>query len=104
MKIIIILILLILITGCQDNPNIDKDLVKCISENSILYYSTGCSACAKQKEIFKDSYEDLTKVDCVISPEKCREAGIIKVPTWEINNEKIIGIKTIEELKELTKC
>ena len=101
----IILILLILITGCSsETPDIDPDLVDCISENSIYYYSTGCPVCNKQKKLFGDSYKDLKKIDCVVFPEKCREADITGVPTWKINNEFIQGFQSIEKLKELTKC
>lgn len=104
-KIIFILITLILISGC-DNSQIDpnEDLAKCISESSTLYYTTGCSACKKQKDYFGDSYKYLKKVDCTVFPEKCRTAEITAVPTWIINGEKIKGVQKITKLKELTGC
>ena len=103
-KLLFLICILILISGCNNNPSIDKKTASCIAENSVVYISTGCSACAKQKNLFGDYYNDLNKIDCAITPEKCREAEITAVPTWIINNEKILGVQSIEELKQLTGC
>lgn len=101
--LLFLICILILISGCNNN-NVNEELTKCIAEKSLLYVSTGCSACAKQKAIFGDNYKFLNKVDCAIFPEKCREANITVVPTWIINNETIKGVQDIEELKQLTNC
>ena len=34
----------------------------------------------------------------------CQEAGITAYPTWEINGEKSTGVKSIEQLNELSGC
>ncbi len=102
-KIIFILIILILISGCY-NSNVDENLAKCIAKNSIVYISNGCVACNKQENIFGDNFKYLNLIDCTEEPEKCREDGIVRVPTWIINGEKIEGVQDIEKLKELTKC
>ena len=39
-----------------------------------------------------------------MEPEKCRDADIIVVPTWIINDNIYKGVQKIEELKELTGC
>ena len=104
-KIILILIIILLISGAGCNNNgIDKELAKCIGENSILYVKEGCSACAKQKEMFGSSFKELNVIDCAFESIKCREAGITAVPTWFINDEYYKGVKSIEKLKELTNC
>ncbi len=104
-KIILILTTLLLISGAGCNNNgIDKELAKCIGENSMIYVSTGCSYCEKQKAMFGDNFKELNSVDCAFIPEKCREAGVTTVPTWVINGEKIRGVQDIEKLKELTNC
>ena len=101
--LLFLICILILISGCAKN-NVNEELTKCIAEKTTLYVSTGCSACAKQKDIFGDNYKFLNKTDCAIFPEKCREADITVVPTWIINKEAIKGVQTIEELKQLTNC
>jgi len=104
-KIIFILIIFILINGCNNNSNnIDKKLAKCISEKSVIYISAGCVACAKQRELFGENFDELNVVDCAMEPEKCRDADIIVVPTWIINDNIYKGVQKIEELKELTGC
>lgn len=102
-KIIFILILVILISGCNGN-SIDEKLTKCISEKSVIYISNGCIACAKQESLFGENFKELNVIDCAIESEKCREIDITKVPTWLINEKKYEGVQSIEELKELTGC
>ena len=115
-KIIFILILiiigigitiLILINNDTDrisNNSIDKNLVKCISENSVVYISSGCVACEKQEKLFGESFKELNVIDCVFESEKCREANITAVPAWFIDEKSYKGVQSIEKLKELTGC
>ena len=41
---------------------------------------------------------------CFYETEKCVEANIPGYPTWIINNKQYPGVKSIEELKQLTGC
>ena len=72
-----------------------------IGENATLYISNGCPHCHTQLKILGEC-SNLTIVDCIKEPNKCLDAGIIRVPIWIINNQKYEGVKSIEELKELT--
>lgn len=80
------------------------NVVECIGEKSVLYIQLGCRACEAQEELFGEDYEKLSVVDCYKDNQRCIINNITKTPTWIINNEKIIGVKSIEELKELTGC
>ena len=102
--IVIVIIIGIYLIKNPDTPTIDEELVKCIAENSIVYSSETCSACKYQKNLFGDYYSLINEVDCLYEGEKCQEAEIKGTPTWIINNEKYLGAKTIQELKELTGC
>jgi len=105
--IILILALILITNGCINNNSINganAETVKCISEKSTIYVSATCTACAAQKKIFGSQFENLNSVDCAEEAQKCLEAGISRVPTWIINGEKIVGLKSIDELKELTGC
>jgi len=96
---IIILAKIILSNKSVETSN---EIAQCIGENSVLYTQLGCHACEAQKNIFGESYQYLNEIDCFYEREKCSE--ITATPTWLINGEKYIGVQSIEELRELTKC
>jgi len=87
-----------------DNPNLDEQLAKCIGSKSILYMQEGCIACREQEKIFGDSYKFLNKVDCIQDSTRCLIENVTATPTWQINNKKYKGVKTIDELKNMTGC
>ncbi len=101
--IIILVIALIAIFALTKKPaETDEELAKCIGSKAILYTQLGCHACEAQKDLFGENYQYLNVVDCWYEIDKCNE--IEYTPTWIINNEKVVGVQTIEKLKELTGC
>ena len=70
-------------------------------ENATLYVSKGCPHCLKQLRIIGEC-PNLNIVDCTKDPNKCLEAGIIRVPTWIIDDKKYEGFQSIDKLKELS--
>ena len=86
----------------RNRPETTEEIAKCIGENSVLYTQLGCSACKAQEDLFGESYQQLNVIDCFYEREKCSE--ITATPTWIINNEKYVGVQSIEKLQELTKC
>jgi len=103
--LILILALTFVINGCANEiNNLNAKTVNCIAGNSTVYVSATCSLCTEQKETFGDLFKNLKAVDCAEEAQTCLEAGISQVPTWIISGEKMVGLKSIEELKELTGC
>jgi len=102
--LIIILLVIIIAIIIMNNrvSNTDEQTAKCIGQNSILYTQLGCHACENQKKIFGENYKYLRVIDCFYEREKCD--GITGTPTWEISGQKIIGVQSIDKLKELTGC
>lgn len=92
------------LTKGEDKIIVEEELAKCIGDNSIYYMQTGCPACEQQKELFGNSYKHLTTINCKTNPTACTTNAITSTPTWSIKGEKTIGVKTIEELKEMTGC
>ena len=88
----------------RDNSNVDEELAKCIGENSVLYVRTGCSACETQKDLFGDSAKHLQIINCLTQAQECTTSIITSVPTWIINDERHVGVQSIDKLKNLTKC
>ena len=72
------------------------------------YKAYWCPHCHEQKELFgKEAYTEITHFDCA-EPGKdsqtkiCADAGIKSYPTWEINGKLDPGVKTLQELADLT--
>jgi hypothetical protein len=101
--LIILVIALIAIFALTKKPaETDEELTKCIGSKAILYTQLGCHACEAQEELFGENYQYLNVIDCWYERDKCGE--IEYTPTWIINNEKVVGVQTIDKLKELTGC
>ena len=99
----IILIVLILLFIPTKKPQTNGvEIIKCIGERATLYIQLGCSHCKTQEALFGENYEFINSVDCFYENEKC---GRIKAtPSWNINGEIVVGVKTIDQLKELAQC
>ena len=84
-------------------------LAQYMTENNFeMYGAFTCGACAKQKEIFGNSFKHIAYIECHergknSQTEKCKINNIEYYPTWIINGEKIVGVKTIEELASLSR-
>ncbi len=86
----------------EDKQTIQSDVIKCIGEHSTLYVQLGCHYCKMQEDMFGDSLKYLKIVDCFYTPENC--SNIKGTPTWEINGKYYLGVRNIDELKNLTGC
>lgn len=102
MVIIGVVIFSVFIKNAFANGNTPQSTAECIGENSVLYVQLGCHACETQENIFGESLEYITLIDCWYERDKCE--GITATPTWIINGEKYVGVQSIEKLKELTGC
>lgn len=104
-----IIAIIILIYYFQINNNPEEKTMKCIAKNSELYVLKTCSHCAQQKIILGDYINLFEITDCGDNTEKCVkdriiEDGMVSIPAWIINGEKYTGVRTIEQLKELSGC
>lgn len=109
MKKILISILTLsalVLTGCTKTSTQNLDaFAKCITEQwAMIYTSTTCSHCMKQKALFGDSWQYINDVDCNKSPVVCSQAWIKWVPNRVINWENIMGQQSLAVLAEKTGC
>jgi len=105
--VIIVVIVIAIILGInyvKGNGNYSDETMQCIADNSILIVSKTCSHCINQKNILGDSLDLFELIYIDENPEVLEQYDVKVVPTWIINNEKITGVQSIEELKELTGC
>lgn len=78
--------------------------ITCIASEAKLYTSMGCSYCEKQKKILGDDLELFSVTECRDNPEVCVQSNIQVIPTWIIDDKDYAGVRSLEELKELTGC
>jgi glutaredoxin len=72
-----------------------------------MYGAFWCPHCADQKEMFGAAVEAINYVECDpegenAQPQQCIDAGIEGYPTWEINGELYPGVRSLEELANLS--
>lgn len=105
-SIILVILIISYLSLKPSNPEsqTDEELIKCIADKATLYVQLGCSHCRTQEELFGDNLKHINIVDCFDELQECRDAEIRGTPTWIINDEHYIGVKSIKKLKELTKC
>ena len=77
-------------------------------EGAVMYNAYWCPHCHDQKEMFgKEATEKLNLVECAKDgfnnkKELCEAKGITGFPSWEINGSIDSGVKSLEELAELS--
>ena len=84
-------------------------LAKYLKDNGVVKYSAyWCPNCLNQSELFgKQAYRELNVVECSRDGKNsqtklCLDKKIKGFPSWEINGEIILGVKTLEELSKLS--
>ena len=93
------------INSGQNAGNIEDmdDFAKCLTEKEAkIFIRNGCGYCTTQKELFGDSFQYLNSIECTEKPDLC---SLLKgVPAWQINEEIIYGVQSLEELSRLSGC
>jgi hypothetical protein len=54
--------------------------------------------------MFGDSFQYVTYVECTEQQSRCQSKGVQAVPTWEINGNLNVGVKSLQELANLAGC
>ncbi len=75
---------------------------ECISKVSKLYVQEWCSHCTNQKKILGEGLKLIETIDCGVEEDKCLD--ITATPTWIINDKKVLGVQSLENLAKLTGC
>lgn len=74
---------------------------------SAMYGAYWCPHCADQKAMFGDAIGQVPYVECAADgenaqPDLCSAKGIQAYPTWEINGQLYPGVKSLEDLAQLS--
>lgn len=105
------------ITGDNVPSGKYDEFAHCLSaKRCLMYGSATCQFCAKQRELFGDSIQYVTEIECDprnpdSESERCIEKNVLHTPTWIIEDEngKTVrkfdpGVQTLETLSEATGC
>lgn len=72
------------------------------------YIAWWCPHCHEQKSLFgKEAYQEINHIECAPEgqnprPDLCQAAKIESFPTWEIKGKLYPGVKTLNELADLS--
>lgn len=72
-----------------------------------IYGAFWCTYCQKQQELFGAASTKLTVVECDpngsnAQPDLCTQANISSYPTWEINGQLYRGMRSLDDLANLS--
>jgi len=89
----------------EPKVNLD-DFAKCLTTKGAVYYDTSwCDLrCKSQKNMFGDSFRYVNHTSCTEKPDLCSQHGVDAYPTWIINQNKLEGVRSLEQLSNLTGC
>ncbi len=108
--IVVILLIALAVSGKSGSGQYDA-FAQCLTEKGTKIYSAyWCPNCARQKELFGNSYRLLDDKECAVRGQSrnltlCQNDGITSVPTWEFGDgERVSGVQPLERLAERTGC
>lgn len=72
-----------------------------------MYATFWCPYCQRQEKLFGDSESQLPVVECDpngknAQPALCAQANISSYPTWEIQGRLYPGLRSLDELADLS--
>lgn len=83
-------------------------LAKHLTEvGATMYGAYWCPHCLEQKELFGEAFKYINYVECdpmgrKANPALCNEKGIKGYPTWEIKGNFYPGVRSLEELSNIS--
>ncbi|MGF1517061.1 MAG: protein disulfide isomerase family protein [Nodosilinea sp.] len=73
----------------------------------VMFGAHWCPHCADQKDMFSSAADVVPYVECAADgenaqPELCQQRGIEGYPTWEIDGQLYPGVRSLDELADLS--
>lgn len=91
------------VTGYFTGESEIDQLVSCLNDKGAEFYGTTfCADCENQAKLLGQSFGKIHYIDCGKDKELC--PNIREIPAWYIDKQIYYGLKTIDELKEITNC
>lgn len=82
------------------------EFAQCLSDKGVVMYGTKtCPYCARQKQMFGDSFRFIKYVECTVETQKCIADGARNVPLWLFSDgERLEGLQRFDTLAQKTGC
>jgi glutaredoxin len=82
------------------------EFARCLRDRGAVMYGTKtCPYCAKQKQMFGDSFRFIKYVECTAETQKCVADGVRRVPLWLFRDgRRLEGLQKLETLAAITGC
>ncbi len=91
------------------------EFAKCLTDKNLLMYgSFRCGSCAKQREMFGDSFKYVVEIECHPQgenpqTERCLKMNIERTPTWILEKDgkeisRYVGFASAEKLGQMSGC
>ncbi|WP_156119650.1 hypothetical protein [Leptolyngbya sp. KIOST-1] len=104
-----------LLFGCSPQPQVSNPEVSyegqlaqhLTTTGGVMYGAYWCPHCADQLAMFQASVDRVPYVECAADgnnpqPELCKQRGIRGYPTWEIGGQLYPGVRSLDELANLS--
>jgi len=92
-------------TTTIDTESNYNSFARCLHEKGfVMYGSQYCGYCARQKELFGDSFKLIDYVECTEHQDICAEKNITGVPAWQTPDGWLAGLQSLEKLAEFSNC
>jgi glutaredoxin len=96
-------------SSASGQPSPEEQLAVHLTQTGAVMYATyWCPYCQRQEALFGETaFQYIERVECDPQgenpqPDRCREAGVRGLPTWIINGQNYPGLRSLEELAELS--
>ena len=72
-----------------------------------MYGAYWCPYCSRQEDLFGNAFSEINYIECDprgenAQPQLCRSASVQGYPTWEINGQFYPGMRSLQELANLS--
>ncbi len=82
-----------------------EGLTDCLSEeNIVLYGNDHCPFTHTQLEVFGNYQSNINYFECLGNESYCKDEGVEKIPSWKVNDKVYEGVKSLEQLSNITSC
>jgi hypothetical protein len=89
-------------------PSKEEKLADCLTAHgAVLYTTTWCGYCGRQKALFGKAVTRLTIVECDVEPNgsKCEEKAIGAIPAWVFpDGRRAEGVQSLPDLAQMSGC
>ncbi len=79
------------------------EVMHCLRTKNVVFYSSmTCPGCEDQKKVLGGTLVGVKEVVCAVDRSNCMDVEI--VPAWKIDGNYYYGVKSVQDLRTLSRC